>query len=92
MLLLKLNVNYYRAQYRRCEKVKEIDFIKFKPKLINDEHSEVEIVEIIKEKKVEHCKIIKDKKAESCEIIEEIIESYELIKEETIKFHEIIEE
>ena len=97
------DVNYYRCNYRRCEKVQEIDFFKYKPNLINDEHREVEIVEIIKEKKVESCKMIKDKKvesyeiildkkAESCEIIEEIIESYELIKEETIKSHEIIEE
>ena len=78
------DVNYYR----RCEKVKEIDYFKYKPNLINDEHREVEIVEIIKDKKVESCKIIEDKKAESCEIIE----SYELIKEETIKSHEIIEE
>ena len=63
--------------------------------MINDEHREVEIVEIIEDKKVESCKMIEDKKvescetiqdkkAESCEIIEEIIESYELIKEETI--------
>ena len=89
------DVNYYR----RCEKVKEIDYFKYKPNLINDEHREVEIVEIIKEKKVESSKIFKDKKVESCKIIEdkkadscEIIESYELIKEETIKSHEIIEE
>ena len=97
------DVNYYRCNYRRCEKVQEIDYFKYKPNFINDEHREVEIVEIIKEKKVQSCKIIKekkvesceiieDKKAESCEIIEEIIESYELIKEETINSHEIIEE
>ena len=97
------DVNYYRCNYRRCEKVQEIDYFKCKPNLINDEHREGEIVEIIKEKKVESCKIIKDKKVksyeiiedkkdESCETIEEIIESYELIKEETIKSHEIIEE
>ena len=97
------DVNYYRCNYRRCEKVQEIDYFKYKPNLINGEHKEVEIVEIIKEKKVESCKIIKekkvefcevteDKKAESCEIIEEIMESYKLIKEETIKSHEIIEE
>ena len=44
------DVNYYRCNYRRCEKVQEIDFFKCKPNLINDEHREVEIVEIIKEK------------------------------------------
>ena len=68
------DVNYYRCNYRRCEKVQEIDYFKCKPNLINDEHREVEIVQVINEKKVESCKIIKDK----LKIIEEI--SYELIK------------
>ena len=86
------DVNYYRCNYRRCQKVQEIDYFKYQPNLINDEPREVEIVEIIKEKKVVSCKTIKDKKVESCEVIEEIIQSYELIKEETIKSHEIIEE
>ena len=86
------DVNYYRCNYRKCEKVQGIDYFKYKPSLINDEHREVEKVEIIKEKKVESCKIIKYKKVESCEIIEEMIESYELLKEETIQAHEIIEE
>ena len=45
------DVNYYRANYRRCEKVQEIDNVKLKPHLIDDEHRKVEIVEIIKEKK-----------------------------------------
>ena len=31
-------VNYYRANYRRCERVQEIDYVKHKPNLINDEH------------------------------------------------------
>ena len=68
----------------------EIDYFKYKPNLINDKHREVEIVEIITEKKVKCSNITKDKKVESCKIIEdkkadpcEIIESYELIKEET---------
>ena len=65
------DVNYYRCNYRRCEKVTEIDYFQYKPNLINDEHREVEIVEIIKEKKVESSKIIKDKKVESCKIIED---------------------
>ena len=56
------DVNYHRCNYRRCEKVQESDYFKYKPNLINDEHREVEIVEIIKEKTVESCKIIKDKK------------------------------
>ena len=97
------DVNYFRCNYGRCEKVQEIDYVKYKPNLINDEHREVEIVEIIDDSKVEFCKIINDNKVEFCEIIEDrkakycklierAIESYELIKEETIKSNEIIEE
>ena len=76
------DVNYYRCNYRRCEKFQEIDYFKYKPNLFNDEHREVEIVEIIKEKKVESCKPIKDKKVESCKIIEDKkTESCEIIEE-----------
>ena len=60
------DVNYYRCNYRRCEKVQEIDYFKYIPNLINDEHREVDIVEIIREKKIESSKIVEDKKAESC--------------------------
>ena len=97
------DVNYYRANYRRCERVQEIDYVKYKPNLINDALREVKIVETIDDNKVEFCKIIddnrvefceiiEDRKAEHCQLIEGTIESYELIKEETIKSHEIIEE
>ena len=97
------DVNYYRANYRRCERVQEIDYVKYKPNLINDEYREVEIVKIIDDNKAEFCKIIddnkvqyceaiEDRKAENCQLIKGTIESYELIKEETIKSHEIIEE
>ena len=44
------DVNYYRCNYGRYEKVQEIDYFKYKSNLINDEHREVEIVEIIKKK------------------------------------------
>ena len=57
-------VNYYRGNYRRCKRVQEIDYIKYKPNLINDEHREVEVIEIIKEKKGESCKIIEDQKVD----------------------------
>ena len=30
------DVNYYRANYRRCEKLQEIDYIKYKRNLIYD--------------------------------------------------------
>ena len=86
------DINYYRANYKRCERVPEIDYVKYKPNLINDEHREVEIVEIIDDNKVEFCEIIEGRKAEHCQLIEGTIESYELIKEETIQSHEIIEE
>ena len=97
------DVNYFRANYRRCERVQGIDYVKYKPNLINDEHREVEIVEIIDGNKAEFYKIIDDNKVESCEIIEDrkaehwqliegTIKFYELIKEETIKSHEIIVE
>ena len=46
------NVNYYRCNYRRCEKVQEIDYFKYELNLINDEHREVEIVEIIEDKRL----------------------------------------
>ena len=86
------DVSYYRANYRRCERIQEIDYVKYEPNLINDEHRELEIVEIIADNKVEFCEIIEDRKTEHCQLIEGTIESYELIKEETIKSHEIIEE
>ena len=86
------DVSWYKANYRRCERIQEIDYVKYKPNLINDEHREVEIVEIIEDNKVEFCEIIEDRKAEHYQLIEGPIESYELTKEGTIKSHEIIEE
>ena len=86
------DVDYCRVNYRRCERIQEIDYVKYKPNLINDEHREVKIVEIIEDNKVELCEIIEDRKAEHCQLIERTIESYELTKEEAIKSHEIIEQ
>ena len=54
------DVNFYRANYRRCEKIQEIDYIKYKPTLIVD-------FEIIKCKKI--------KKPIVYEIIDELIEN-----------------
>ena len=96
--VIDYDVNYYRANYRRCEKVQEIDNVKLKPHLIDDEHREVEIVEIfkakkvesckiIKEKKIESCKIVEDKKVEFCEIIEEILESFGLIEDKDYRLY-----
>ena len=42
-------VNYFRCNYKKCEKVQETDYFKYKSNLINDEH---------REKKVESCKIL----------------------------------
>ena len=64
------DVNYYRANYRRCEKLQEIDCIKYKPCLISD----FECIESKAIKKVEHCELIN----ESFElIIHEMIEKIE---------------
>ena len=32
------DVNYYRANYRRCERIQEIHYVKYKQNLINYEH------------------------------------------------------
>ena len=68
------DVNYYRVNYRRCERVQEIDYVKYKPNLINDEHREVEIVEIIEDKE-DNNQLIEDKIVENNvhQLIKEII-------------------
>ena len=34
--VIDYDVNYYRANYRRCEKVQEIDYIKYKTFLVKE--------------------------------------------------------
>ena len=64
------DVNYYRANYRRSEKLQEIDYIKYKPCLIFD----FEYIECKTIKKLEHYELIN----ECCELImHEMIEKIE---------------
>ena len=64
------DVNYYRNNYRRCEKLQEYDYIRYKPCLISD----FECIECKTIKKVEHYELIN----ECCElIIHEMIEKIE---------------
>ena len=64
------DVNYYRNNYRRCEKLQEYDYIRYKPCLISD----FEYIECKTIKKVEHYELIN----ECCElIIHEMIEKIE---------------
>ena len=50
------DVNYYRANYRRCEKLQQIDYIKYKPCLISD----FEYIECKTITKVEHYDLINE--------------------------------
>ena len=77
------DVNYYRVNYRRCERVQEMDYVKYKPNLINDEHREVEIVEIIEDKE-DNNQLIVDKTVENDvhQLIKETIQSCELTEDQ----------
>ena len=80
------DVNYYRANYRRCEKLQEIDYIKFKESSdYTTAYGEIKCFELVNDEKVEYCTIIEDQKVESYELIEEnyvkIIKSCELIED-----------
>ena len=77
------DVNYYRVNYRRCDRVQGIDCVKYKPNLVNDENIEVEIVEIIEDKE-DNNQLIEDKIVEYDvhQLNKEIIESCELIKDQ----------
>ena len=61
--VVQYNVNYCEANYE-YEHVKEVDYVKNKPYLVDDEHRQVEIVEIIEEKKINE-----EKKVDDCEYI-----------------------
>ena len=90
-------VNHYRANYRRCEKLQEIDYIKFKES--NDytiDYEEIKCFELVNDKKVKSCELIEGQKVESCELTEnhdaKIIESCELIEDQKVKSCELIED
>ena len=71
------DVNYYRANHRRCERVQEIDYIKFKTFLVKEssdytiDHEEIRCFELIDDQKAEYCEIIEDQKVEHCELVED---------------------
>ena len=96
------DVNYYRVNYRRCEKLQEIDYIKFKESRnytidyeeINDE--KVKYCTIIEVQKVESYELIEEKYVEiieSCEIIEDQEDNNQLIEDKIVEndFHQLIE-
>ena len=96
------DVNYYRANYRRCEKVQEIDYIKFKTFLVKEssdytiDNEAIKCFELVNDQIIESCKIMEDQKVESCELIEDhdakIIESCEIIEDQKVEFCELIED
>ena len=74
--VIEYKVNYCEVNYE-YEHVKEVDYVKTRPYLIDDEHLMGEIVEIIKEKKANYvqqklcligyeCIVIEEKKTECC--------------------------
>ena len=84
------DVNSYRANYRRCEKLQEIDYIKFKESSdYTIDYEEIMCFELVNDEKVEYCELLEDQKVESCELIEDhdakIIESCELIEDQKVE-------
>ena len=64
------DVNYYRVNYRRCEKLQEIDYIKFKEsKDYTIDYEEIKCFELVNDEKVEYCTITEDQKVEYYELI-----------------------
>ena len=91
-------VNCFRENYRRCERVQEIDYIKFKTFLVKEssdytiDYESINCFKLVNNKKAEFCKITEDQKVEFCELIEDqkvdIIESCELIEDQKVKLIE----
>ena len=96
------NINYYRANYRRCERVQEIDYIKFKTFLVKKssdytiDNEAIKCFELVNDQIIESCEIIKDQKVESCELIEDhgpkTIESCQIIEDPKVEFCELTED
>ena len=97
--VIDYDVNYYRANYRRCEKVQEIDFIKYKAFLVK-ESSDYSInyepnkcFELVNDQNSEFCEIIKEQKVECCELInDQKVECCELIEGQKVEFCKLIED
>ena len=82
---INYDVNYYRANYRRCEKLQEIDYIKYKPCLISD----FEYIKCKTIKKVEYFELIN----ECCElIVHEMIEKIECNDDKKDECNELIDD
>ena len=55
------DVNYYRVNYRRCEKLQEIDYIKCNESSdYTIYYEEIKCFELVNDEKVEYCTIIED--------------------------------
>ena len=97
---LDYDVNYYRANYRRRERVQEIDCINFKAFLVTEnsdytiDNEAVNCFELVNDQIIESCEIIEDQKVESCELIEDhdakIIESCQITEDQKVEFCELI--
>ena len=89
------DVNYYRANFRRCERVQEIDHIKFKTFLVKEssdytiDNEPMKFFELVNDQIIESCEIFEDQKVEFCELIEnhdaKIIESCEIIEDQKVE-------
>ena len=73
--VIDYDVNYYRANYRRCNRVQEIKYIKFKTFLVKEssdytiDYEEIKCFELVNDEKAEFYEIIEDQKVEFCELI-----------------------
>ena len=90
------DVNYYRANYGRCEKLQETYYIKFKESSdYTIDYEEIKCFELVKDEKAEYCELIEDHDAkiiESCQLIEvQKVESCELIEDHDAKIIESCE-
>ena len=86
-------VNYYRANYRRCERVQKMIILNLKhfSKESSDytiDNEAIKCFGLVNDQIIESCEIIEDQKVESCELIEaknaEIIEC-ELIEDQKVE-------
>ena len=87
------DVNYHRADYRRCERVQEIHYIKFKTSLVKESsdytinNEAIKCFELVNDKKAEYCSIIEDQKVESYQLIED--HDAKVIKCELIEYQKV---
>ena len=88
------DVNYYRANYGRCERVQKIYYIKFKTFLVKEssdytiDNEAIKCFELVNDQIIESCEVIEHQKVESCELIEDqTVEKFSKsgLKQEEIK-------